>query len=259
MVGSVSHLHFNPFISFPLIWFHIFEKKSALLADVVLSFPKPSKMRCVANCRCFLCLELRDLNNNVKCDRTISDNFILGKPTFKPYNDFKNKSLTFFGMENEDTNNNMENIDTKDIICKKTAEPFDKIELIEGNPPKTSEESRHKSVIYISDKEGNNNPDGNELSLNGGSNILHSVVLDEFMSLNSSDCSNVINVVFKDTYPYALKLISDVNNPYAEDSAEDFPLGVEADVFNRNYRRRQRYINQQCFEFRNNYKVRIFI
>lgn len=97
------------------------------------------------------------------------------------------------------------------------------------------EKKRHKSVIYISDNDGSNS--GNSES----EKILNSEVLDEFMTLNSSDTTNVITVVFRETFSYALRLISDINIPTKTvESGDDFPLGIEANVFNKKYLKRQR-------------------
>lgn len=195
-----------------------------------------------------LCRELWGINRNVQTDKVLSDNFILAA----------NKKFTYFGMETE-TNFSADKIFSaitnfgvdkslgrdkhfcadKNVVDKPfgvnknvnvdanlSAEPNLSADLIEKR--------RHKSVIYISDNDGSK-------SGNSESEILNSEVLDEFMSLNSSDTTNIITVVFKETFSYAQHIIIDVNTtPASGDSGDDFPLGIEANAFNKKYLKRQR-------------------
>lgn len=191
-----------------------------------------------------LCRELRGINSNVQTDKLVSDNFILAT----------NKKFTYFGMETEP------NFSAHKIFSAVTNFGVDKslggskhfgvdknvVNTILGVSTEANlsaeqnlsadliEKRRHKSVIYISDNDGSK-------SSNSESEILNSEVLDEFMTLNSSDTTNVITVVFKETFNYALQVINEINSSIASgDSGDDLPLGIEADVFNKKYLKRQR-------------------
>lgn len=186
-------------------------------------------MQCIENCSCILCLELNDMDENVSSEKNLpSENFILAESPglVKKYADiFDNKNFTYFGMDIANLNKSVENnVDLK-------SEP-----LIE--PQEKNEDNKHKSVIYINDSNKISSDDG--IGASGNTNILMSEVLDEYMSLDTTDNSNIINVIFKNTYPYATQLITDINTSDIYDSLDEFPLGIEADIFNRNYRKRQR-------------------
>lgn len=96
--------------------------------------------------------------------------------------------------------------------------------------------NRHKSIIYVNS--GSNNADVESDAEMGG--IVRSEVIDEWMSLNSVENSNVVTIVFKETFNYATQLVNEVMlscRVYYEsddgDDVDDFPLGMEADYLTR--------------------------
>lgn len=181
-------------------------------------------MRCLSNCSCMLCLELKDADKNVISSKEICDNFILTESPalVKKYaENFENKKLYYFGMEETDLN----------IKFNEETSVKDEVEA-------SQEDAKHKSVIYINDVDQNSETRSNVLG--DSSKIVVSEILDEYMTLNRNDCNNVINVIFKNTYPYATQLINTINSCNIDYNSEEFPLGIEADIFYKNHVKRQR-------------------
>lgn len=172
-------------------------------------------MTCEENCTCILCLQLKGSEKKLRTFSNSSDNFILSKPIDFPKlnekisDEDEPKRLTFFGMDAD-------------------FEKFSTLEKTENTLPDTENptDNRHKSVIYVND-------DGKE---NAGDNstIEVSEQIDEQMSFHSIENSNVINVIFKNTFAFASQIINEVHMcgyEYYSDESDDFPLGMEADMF----------------------------
>ncbi|RZC39551.1 ankyrin repeat and BTB/POZ domain-containing protein 2, partial [Asbolus verrucosus] len=107
-----------------------------------------------------------------------------------------------------------------------------------------STENKHKSVIYVNDdlKGGATNVDDN-------SRITITEKIDEYMTLDSIENSQIINVIFKNTFSLASQIIDDVRtcNEYYSDSSDDFPLGMEADLL-KHYMEQRRLSNNSKSE-----------
>lgn len=197
-------------------------------------------MTCDENCSCLVCLQLSGCEKNLKND--LKENFILTKSdanktraTCKLISDSEPKVFTYFGMEIDFANNNFEKFST---IGKPTEIPDDLLENLEPQC-KTCEinENKHKSVIYVND--GNNS----SKMIDANSNIVISEKIDEYMSLDTIENSSIINVVFKETFSLASQIINEIHmcgNEYYSDESDDFPLGMEADLF-RQYLEDKRY------------------
>lgn len=187
------------------------------------------KMRCPENCSCILCLELNGCETRFTFNhKSISDNFILSKPeTEKKETVKETKTYTFFGMENsvlpfvKCNENNIVDFDSF------------KTSAVE----KLSENSRHnvslhKSIIYVDDAMSKTNENG---EIGGGCNVILNEILDESTSLDTVQDSNVINVIFRNTYSFATQVINDVQFPecFSDVNSDDFPLGIEANIYNK--------------------------
>lgn len=113
-------------------------------------------------------------------------------------------------------------------------EKFSTLDKTERPEPENTPENRHKSVIYVND-------DGKE-DAGGKSTIEVSEQIDEHMSFHSIENSNVITVIFKNTFGFASQIINEVHMcgyEYYSDESDDFPLGMEADMF-RQYMEKRR-------------------
>lgn len=172
-------------------------------------------MFCDENCTCFLCRELSGCEEQLENGKIIPDNFILSKSTA---NVFDLTKYTFFGMVNEAA----QNADDVSSIREEN-----KSEIKKDVP-----EIKHKSVIYIDENDENNN-----VSTSKNANVLVNEKVDEYMSLDSLQDSNVVNVVFKNTFSFASQIVNDIYTPetWSDIDSDDFPLGIEADYFNRMY------------------------
>lgn len=191
-------------------------------------------MICVENCTCILCRELPGCETNIGGEKysSVNDNFILSSPknsALKLVNYNKRTSEQIFepgdsadSLDLEDYNNN-----NHKKYNKRQCEP--------------SSDSVHKSVIYISGTLNNNNKINNTENIDDSTTLASSEAVEE---------SNVINVIFKNSFNNAQQIINDVNCPgigtccdYIE-SDDDFPMGMEADFLNRlQYKfSRQRYL-----------------
>lgn len=179
-------------------------------------------MTCEENCACILCLQLKGCERKLKTLSNDSANFILTKPSekFPKLNekipdDDEPKKLMFFGMDAD-------------------FEKFSTLDKTERPEPENTPENRHKSVIYVND-------DGKE-DAGGKSTIEVSEQIDEHMSFHSIENSNVITVIFKNTFGFASQIINEVHMcgyEYYSDESDDFPLGMEADMF-RQYMEKRR-------------------
>lgn len=168
-------------------------------------------MTCDENCKCFLCRELNGCEERIANGKYVPDNFILSK---SKANVFDLTKYTFFGMvEDDKCTDAIHNENNFDVKCEKA-------------------EIKHKSVIYI-DKADENNNDANVKNSNSSVNEK----VDEYMSLDSIQDSNVVNVVFKNTFSYATQIVNDIITPetWSDIDSDDFPLGIEADYFNKIY------------------------
>lgn len=168
-------------------------------------------MTCDENCTCFLCRELSGCEERIENGKCVPDNFILSK---SKANVFDLTKYTFFGMVNDSKKNNG--------TCNEN----------EFETKSEKPEIKHKSVIYIDKSDENNN---NADSKN--SNVLTNEKVDEYMSLDSTQDTNIVNVVFKNTFSYATQIVNDVFTPetWSDVDSDDFPLGIEADYFNKIY------------------------
>lgn len=178
-------------------------------------------MSCDENCECYLCRELKGCEDGTGWNgKSVPDNFILTK---SKANVFDLTKYTFFGMNEE--NNVNENVKTCNIEKDMTFNG--KSEMLA--------EVKHKSVIYIDKTDENNNNTDNT------TNVQNSCVMnekvDEYLSLDSIEDSNVVNVIFKNTFSYATQIVNDVFTPetWSDIDSDDFPLGMEADYFNKIY------------------------
>ncbi|XP_022902026.1 ankyrin repeat and BTB/POZ domain-containing protein 2 isoform X2 [Onthophagus taurus] len=165
-------------------------------------------MRCHKNCSCILCLELTGCEANI-LDQKHDTNFILSS---KQQQQTEAKSYTFFGMDGpvrmqEEDKNQEESIKPYISEEKKVGETISNL---------------HKSIIYVDDQENCEKVVANEL-------------IDQETSLTSVQKSNIVNVLFKNTYSYATQLINDVQLPdcYSDTGSDDFPLGIEAYIYNK--------------------------
>lgn len=170
-------------------------------------------MPCSQFCTCLLCRELKG------CEKDItpvihSDNFILSKPPNKPpiKECFDNKKYTFFGMD----------LPVLSDLPQLTSEVQKK------SKDEVAIENKHKSVIYVNN-ENVNQDNCNDTKI---TTIKIEEKIDEFMSLDAVENSDVINVVFKNTFSLASQILEDVRtcNDYFSDSPDEFPLGMEADL-----------------------------
>lgn len=153
-----------------------------------------------------MCLELKGCENGSVPEVAPTENFFLSKPE-----SHASKKYVFFGMH-EDFSSTQEGERKK---------PERVLQVGEGKI--------HKSVIYV-----DNFPDAGQVCP-AGSNVLLEETVDGSTSLVSVQDSNVINVVFKNNFSFAMDIINDVhvNDGWADVHSEDFPLGIEADIFNR--------------------------
>lgn len=175
-------------------------------------------MFCDENCTCFLCRELSGCEERLENGKIVPDNFILSKSTA---NVFDLTKYTYFGMATE----TVQNADDDSSIP--TIQEENKSEIKSDLP-----EIKHKSVIYIDENDENNN-----VSISNNANVVMNEKVDEYMSLDSLQDSNVVNVVFKNTFSFASQIVNDVYTPetWSDIDSDDFPLGMEADYFNRLY------------------------
>lgn len=168
-------------------------------------------MTCDENCSCFLCRELHGCEGRIENGKGAPENFILSK---SKANVFDLTKYTFFGMVND----------------SKCAEAAANENGIEAKSEKA--EVKHKSVIYIDKADENNNESDVQ-----NSNAPVNEKVDEFMSLDSIQDTSVVNVVFKNTFSFATQIVNDVFTPetWSDVDSDDFPLGMEADYFNKIY------------------------
>ena len=154
-----------------------------------------------------MCLELKGCESGSASEAAPNENFFLSKP--ESHRD--GKKYVFFGMH-EDSSSTQEG-------DRETPEPV----------PQAGEGKIHKSVIYV-----DNFPDGGQVPP-AASNVLLEETVDGSTSLVSVQDSNVISVVFRNNFSFAMDIINDVhvNDGWSDVNSEDFPLGIEADVFNR--------------------------
>lgn len=191
-------------------------------------------MRCPENCSCILCLELNGCEKRLERssgDVKLSDNFILAKPDGIKAKEEDGKTYTFFGME--DCGSRFEN--RKNTILNKEKGDFEKIKMMTLDKVKETSNTKenvslHKSIIYVDDSVSK--IDGNERN----SNVILNEILDESTCLDTVQDSNIINVIFRNTYSFATQVINDVQFPeccLSDVNSDDFPLGIEANLYNK--------------------------
>lgn len=167
---------------------------------------------CDDNCTCILCLELSgcDVVNGAMGSW---ENFIL-KPAKEP------KKYIYFGMEDAQT-------------LKKSF--GSKVDINNNDDGGEALVTRHKSIIYV---ESTPEKDNDQVVSGKESQIIRNEVIDEYMSLNAAENSNVIIVVFKETFALATQFVNEITSscPIFYDSCDedDFPLGMEAEYLTRN-------------------------
>lgn len=196
-------------------------------------------MRCTKNCKCILCLELHGCEKRFnEAPPIISNNFILTRSSALVRNAMRPKKFTFFGGSGSDFDL------TRSAEKAKRAEKFSMINSSADNIHQIVEskiegelitESLHKSVIYVNDlltcDENNNDTQ----------NVVLNEKVDEVTQLDTVQDSNVVNVVFKDTFAYASQILNDLNVPEdcnSDVESDDFPLGIEAHYFNKQHTNR---------------------
>lgn len=95
-------------------------------------------------------------------------------------------------------------------------------------------ENLHKSVIYVNPKTFGDNLDA--AKHDGDSEIILKEILDDYMTLYKTEDSNLIYIIFKDTFSFACQIVNEVTavcQVFCDDVEDDFPLGMEAEYFNK--------------------------
>lgn len=114
-----------------------------------------------------------------------------------------------------------------------------------GNKPKTDTiddadenitEGRHKSVIYVGNSTLKTTDNTTQSANKCSSKIVSKEVLDDRMSLVSTENSKIVTVVFHETFSYATQIVNELTSAcdnYRSDAEDDFPLGMEAEYLTR--------------------------
>lgn len=178
-----------------------------------------------------LCLELKGCEKRLDKSEQ-SENFILCKSNLE-----KPKKLTFFGMVNEQ--NCFSNIQYNKSNSDKE-KPDKNVNDAVFIRDENLTESRHKSVIYVGNSTLKTINDENEKQPSNKTfpKIVSKEVLDEHMSLVSTENSKIVTVVFNDTFSYATQIVNELTSPcdiYWSDTEDDLPLGMEAEYLTRNH------------------------
>lgn len=174
---------------------------------------------CDNNCACILCLELNGSERQViKKAMGASENFILLRST-ENISAPEPKKYTFFGIEDAHT------------LQKRFDQKID-----ENNNNEAPIEARHKSIIYVSTTLDKYDLDGSREDRE--SKIVRTEIIDEFMSLSTTENSGVVVVIFKGTFAFATQLVNEITlccqiYYHSSDDEDDFPLGMEADYLTR--------------------------
>ncbi|XP_018326720.1 ankyrin repeat and BTB/POZ domain-containing protein 2 [Agrilus planipennis] len=178
------------------------------------------------NCACFTCAQLDSIEQDVPM-HTFNDNFILHP---SKYCDDIPKQYTYFGAK--DFVNSSEEIIQAIVREKKFTFPENDSDTEDAIGRKNhSDVTKFKSVVYLCDNKCGENDHEN------------CVTIDDEMSLDSNSDTNVIQVIFKNSFPYANSLIDDIMTCEKyfsdEDCVDDLPVGIEAFIYVKHYHKRQ--------------------